>query len=480
MRINSSASRGLPSRRGPPFLIAFYALHEPCPNEATLRAMLENAGDFVLNRLEVDTSSEGPMPLASAVTALHPDAFIVAIENTDANLIKPLFARLRLGDSSRPILVASRGRTAEEIFELLECGASDFLLSPYRAEDLVPRLHRLLCPKPKGDPQVNQIKADVGLQQIVGESPVFFAELCKLPRIASCDATVLIRGESGTGKEVFARAIHYLSPRTGQAFIPVNCGAIPAELAESELFGHRRGAFTGAVRDRMGLVAEADGGTILLDEVDSLPLAAQVKLLRFLENGEFRALGASKTDRVSVRVIAATNADLERNIQERKFREDLYYRLNVLRLVLPPLRDRLGDLPLLTRELLKKQALILGCALKPLAAAALSCMAAYRWPGNVRELENVLTRALVLSTGAEIEVEDLALPVGLQQEALGESFRALKARVIQDFERAYLQNMLDRHGGNVTHAAHAAAKNRRAFWELLRKHGLSLRRSSLP
>jgi DNA-binding NtrC family response regulator len=226
-------------------------------------------------------------------------------------------------------------------------------------------------------------------------------------------------------------------------------------------------------------VAEADGGTILLDELDSLPLAAQVKLLRFLENGEFRALGASKTDRASVRVIAATNADLERNIQERKFREDLYYRLNVLRLVLPPLRDRLGDLPLLARELLKKQALLLGCALKPLAATALSCMAAYGWPGNVRELENILTRALVFSKGAEIEVEDLALPVASQAEVRDESFRALKARVIQDFERSYLQTMLDRYAGNITRAAHAAAKNRRAFWELLRKHGLSVARASV-
>jgi len=476
LRNTSGASRDLSSRHGKPLLIAFYALDEPDPNEAILRAKLERAGNFAWSRLEMATGSEGPMPSADAVSALRPDAAIVVLGSADTTLVKALFARLRIDDPLRPILVTPHGLTADEIFQVLEYGASDFLLPPFPVEDLVPRLRRLLRTQLSRNSQVNQIKVAVGLQQIVGETPAFLAELCKLPRIASCDATVLIRGESGTGKEIFARAIHYLSQRAGGPFVPVNCGAIPTELAESELFGHRRGAFTGAVRDRIGLVAEAAGGTILLDEVDSLSLALQVKLLRFLEDGEFRPVGGSRTDRVSVRVIATTNADVERIIQERKFREDLYYRLNVLRVALPPLRERPGDLPLLASALLKKQALILDCTLKPLASAALTCMAAYRWPGNVRELENVLTRALIFSKGSEIQVEDLALPAESQGEVQGQSFRSLKARVIKDFERAYLQTMLDRYGGNITRAAHAAAKNRRAFWELLRKHGLSLHR----
>jgi two-component system, NtrC family, response regulator GlrR len=300
-------------------------------------------------------------------------------------------------------------------------------------------------------------------------------EVKKLSRIAACDAPVLIRGESGTGKEVFARAIHYLSSRSGQPFVPVNCGAIPEPLVESELFGHRRGAFTGAVKDRIGLIEEANGGTMLLDEVDALPLASQVKLLRFLQDGEFRPLGASKSARATVRVIAAGNADFEQIIHERKFREDLFYRINVLRLALPPLRDRQCDLHLLANHLLEKQALLLGCAAKPLAACARECMEVYGWPGNVRELENVLTRALVLSEGAEIQAEDLSLPMPVQRGG-DKSFRTEKARVVRAFERDYLQKMLDRHEGNITHAAQAAAKNRRAFWELLRKHGLSLDR----
>jgi len=415
------------------------------------------------------------MPSELDITALRPGAVIVALSTAETTVIEPLFARLRLGDPQRPILVAPRGLTADGISAVLSLGASDFLLPPYRAEDLVPRLRRMLHPARRRDSLVTRIQAGVGLRSIVGESPILLVEVKKLPRIAACDAPVLIRGESGTGKEVFARAIHYLGARAGHPFVPVNCGAIPEQLMESELFGHQRGAFTGAIKDRIGLVGEADGGTMLLDEVDTLPLASQVKLLRFLQDGEFRPLGASRAARATVRVIAAANADFERIIQERKFREDLYYRLNVLRLLLPPLRERREDLPLLAHHLLERQALVLGCAAKALDAGALDSMAAYQWPGNVRELENVLTRALVFSEGAEIQAEDLSLPMPLER-AGDESFRTEKARVIRAFERDYLQKMLNRYKGNITQAANGAVKNRRAFWELLRKHGLALHR----
>src|SRR5271166_1511351 len=455
-----------------PFSVGFYSLDRPDPDEAFFRAALEGAGDFVLRRLESPAGAQGLMPSASDVTSLRPGAVIIVLGTAEITVIEPLFARLRLGDPRRPILVAPRGLTADGISEVLAHGASDFLLPPYRAENLVPRLRRLLHSAPCRNQPVTRIQAAVGLRNIVGQSPALLIEVKKLPRIAACDAPVLIRGESGTGKEVFAPAIHYLSCRAGRPFVPVNCGAIPEPLVESELFGHRRGAFTGAVKDRIGLVGEADGGTMFLDEVDTLPLASQVKLLRFLQDGEFRPVGASKPARATVRVIAAANADFERIIHERKFREDLYYRINVLRLALPPLRERQGDLPLLAHHLLEKQALLLGCTAKPLSACALERMAIYRWPGNVRELENVLTRALVFSEGAEIQVEDLSLPIS--PDASGdETFRTMKARVIKDFECDYLLKILNRHEGNITRAAQAAAKNRRAFWELLRKHGLS-------
>ena len=455
-------------------LIGFCSFENVDPEEERLRAALIGAQDFIWQRLELATDPQGPMPSAVALSALCPCAVMVVLRVADMRFVEPLFARLRLNNPRLPILVVPCGLTADEISQVLALGATDFLMPPYSAESVVPRLRRLARPRRARDSQIDEIKAAVGLRQIVGESPVFLAELRKLSRIAACDASVFIRGESGTGKEVFARAIHYLSERAGQPFVPINCGAIPAELVESELFGYRRGAFTGAVQDRTGLLGEASGGTLLLDEVDSLPSAAQVKLLRFLDDGEFRPLGASKTDRANVRVIAATNADMEQKVREQKFREDLFYRLNVLKLVLPPLRERPGDLPLLARHILERQALALRCKAKPISATALDCMAAYRWPGNVRELENVLIRALVLSEGAEIEVEDLALRSGSPEPLQDGSFRTLKAQVVRDFELGYLQTMLDRHGGNITRAAHAAGKNRRAFWELLRKHGISL------
>ena len=469
-RVSISSVSALPGDKS--FRVGLYSLDRPDPEEALLCAALENSRDLAWQPLELPTGVEGWMPSEREIAALRPGTVIVVLRTAETTVIEPLFARLRLGDPERPILVAPCGLSADGISQVLSCGASDFLLPPYCAEDLLPRLRRLLHPARGRDPLVNRIQAGVGLRNIVGKSPILLAEVKKLPRIATCDAPVLIRGESGTGKEVFARAIHYLGSRAGHPFVPVNCGAIPEPLVESELFGHRRGAFTGAVKDRTGLLEEADGGTLLLDEVDALPLASQVKLLRFLQDGEFRPLGASRPGRASVRIIAAGNADFEQIIHERKFREDLYYRINVLRLALPPLRERHGDLHLLARHLLEKQALLLGCRAKPLAPSALECMAVYRWPGNVRELENVLTRALVLSEGAEIQTEDLSLPTLVERSA-NESFRTEKARVVRAFERHYLQKMLDRHQGNITHAAQAAAKNRRAFWELLRKHGLS-------
>ena len=460
-------------------LIGFCSFDKIECEEPCLRAAVEQDGDFAWSRLQLEAGAQGPTPVKSEINALRPAAVIVLLGTADTAVVEPLFARLRLDNPKMPILVASRGLNADGISEVLSQGATDFLLPPYRADDLLPRLRRMLQAARGDVPLIARIRAGVGIRGIVGESPVFVAEVSKLVRIAPCNAPVLIRGESGTGKEVFARAIHYLGARAGQPFVPVNCGAIPEQLVESELFGHQRGAFTGAFKDRIGLVGEADGGTMFLDEVDTLPLASQVKLLRFLQDGEFRALGASKPARATVRVIAAANTDFERIIRERKFREDLYYRINVLRLALPPLRERQGDLPLLAHHLLAKQALLLGCRAKPLTAYALECMEIYQWPGNVRELENVLTRALVFSEGAEIQAEDLSLPISAEKSG-EESFRTEKARVIQVFERDYLQKMLDRHGGNITHAAQGAVKNRRAFWELLRKHGFLPEQKRFP
>jgi two-component system, NtrC family, response regulator GlrR len=321
------------------------------------------------------------------------------------------------------------------------------------------------------DHSVAQFKEKIGLRQIIGESPLLLRQLERVPRFARCDATVLISGESGTGKEIFARALHYLSPRAGRPFVPVNCGALPDNLVESEIFGHKRGAFTGAATDQPGLIHEAEGGTLFLDEIDGLTRTAQVKLLRFLQDGEYREVGSQQLAHADVRVIAATNADCSQLVRAGSFREDLFYRLNVLSLALPALRERRGDIVLLADHILEMHRAGANGAPKKLSLAALNGLLGHSWPGNVRELENVLRRALILCDRDTIERSDLNLPDdGTTGEDL--SFQQTKSRVVQRFEHDFLETVLRAHDGNITRAARAVKKNRRAFWELLRKHGL--------
>jgi DNA-binding NtrC family response regulator len=299
------------------------------------------------------------------------------------------------------------------------------------------------------------------------------AAIRQISKFASCDATVLLNGETGTGKEMFARAIHYLSPRAANPFIPVNCGAIPAELVENELFGHEPGAFTGAAAATRGLIAEAEGGTLFLDEIDTLPLQTQVKLLRFLQDYSYRPLGARKLCGANIRIIAASNAKLENAMRAGRFRADLLYRINALSLTLPPLRERRQDIPLLARHFAAECARGMKLPAKEISPAALRKLMSYYWPGNVRELQNIIQRAMVLVEDNVIRPMDIALP-GQAKLMEAESFKTLKARVVEDFERSYLQELLAEHDGNITRAARAADKNRRALWELLRKHQIHL------
>jgi len=316
-------------------------------------------------------------------------------------------------------------------------------------------------------PQPSEEKS--GLPQLLGESPAFLAEIRKIPLLAQCDVNVLISGETGTGKELCARAIHYLSPRAGRPFIAVNCGAIPVELVENELFGHERGAFTDASTAQGGLIHEAEGGTLFLDEIACLPLLAQVKLLRFLQDKEYRRLGSTKTQQGDVRVVAAMNIDLEEAVREGKLRQDLYYRLNIIPLVLPPLRERREDIPLLARYFLAKYAAKLNKYVTDCSPDVMQLLVLYEWPGNVRELEHTIERAVVLSEQAVIHKADIILP-RVAAAAHQDSFQEAKAKVIARFERTYIQGLLLAHQGNITKAARAAQKNRRAFWQLMRKH----------
>jgi DNA-binding NtrC family response regulator len=336
---------------------------------------------------------------------------------------------------------------------------------------LLPRLRRLQPLARANGSDHGQFKERLGLKQFVGESPALTEAIMLIPKLARSDASVFITGETGTGKEMFARALHYLSSRSGRPFIPVNCGAIPAELVENELFGHERGAFTGASATTRGLIHEADGGTLFLDEIDCLPLQTQVKLLRFLQDRTYRPLGSRQLCEANLRIVAASNARIEEAIQAGKFRSDLYYRINVLTLKLPPLRERKEDIPLLAEHFIAKFSREADLSATRISPAALQKLLCHDWPGNVRELENVIQRAVVLSEQHAIRSEDIVLPAAPDILELA-SFKALKSRVVLNFEKNYLQRMLADHQGNITRAAKAASKDRRAFWQLLRKHKL--------
>ena len=433
----------------------------------SLETLLGEAKGFKFSRLEYRAET-GIKPHAAGFG--NPEVVVAMLGAFQATNMELFFASLQRPFPHRPVLVTTTHPGTFDFFRVLEMGASDFLLPPLRRSELLARLMRLSGVTRCSDALVQKLKEDIGLKHIIGESPAFLDQVRCVPRFARCDAPVLISGESGTGKEIFARAIHYLSPRADRPFVPVNCGALPENLVESEIFGHKRGAFTGAASDQPGLIREAEGGTLFLDEIDCLTPPAQVKLLRFLQDGEYRSVGSHQILRANIRVIAAANADFSHLVRSGKFREDLFYRLNVLSLTLPPLRERRGDILLLTHDFLEKQAAITDGRPKKLSLAALNRLFSHSWPGNVRELQNVLTRAIVLSDRDSIEPSDLDLPDSFAAEY--QSFRAMKSRAVQRFEHDFLATVLHAHDGNITRAAFAVKKNRRAFWQLLRKHGL--------
>ncbi|HEY5707707.1 MAG TPA: sigma-54 dependent transcriptional regulator [Terrimicrobiaceae bacterium] len=440
----------------------------------TVEALLREAPGFTCGRYGYEFASEIKFLEPVPRVVFDPDVVVITFHAIQADELEGLFARLSRIFPARPVLVIPTALESFDVLEILEMGASDFLLPPLRRSELFPRVIRqaLLTRRTR----LEKFTRHPGLKEIIGEGPALLQQLRRVPRFARCDATVLISGESGTGKEIFARAIHSLSPRAKLPFVPVNCGAIPEHLIESEIFGHKRGAFTGAVSDRQGLIHESEGGTLFLDEVDSLTCHAQVKLLRFLQEGEYRPVGSQKMIHANVRVVAAANANFDQIVQEGKFREDLFYRLNVLQLTLPPLRERRADIPLLVRHFLDQQASLTNEPPKRLSPAALNRVLSYSWPGNVRELQNVLTRAYLLSDHPAIQVFDLSLPDADRATEDG-SFQSMKSQVVERFEREFLEAVLRVHDGNITHAARSVKKNRRAFWELLRKHDL-LRGSS--
>jgi DNA-binding NtrC family response regulator len=367
---------------------------------------------------------------------------------------------------------------AEADGELLSAAAEavdDFALWPVRALELRQRVARILGPAACDPDAVRlQLLEEAGLANLVGRDPAFLEVIGRIPLIARTAGPVLITGETGTGKEVCARAIHHLGRRRSFPFIPVDCGAIPENLVENELFGHVRGAYTDARRDQRGLVAMAEGGTLFLDEVDSLSPAAQAKLLRFLQERTYRPLGAERFQQADVSVVAATNRDLRALVRDGRFREDLYFRLDVMRLHMPALRARRGDIPILARHLVNVLCAENGTPRKTLSAAAVRRLEGHDWPGNVRELLAVLQSAIVFCAGTQILPSHLFPPAtSSPSEPAGASFRKARAFAIEIFERSYVVDLLRKHRGNVTRSAQEAQKDRRAFGKLIKKYRIN-------
>ena len=414
-----------------------------------------------------------PSAFTDLVFRTRPDLCVLVFCAPLVGRVGPIFRRLKSALGAAPTIAVTDACEPEAMLKLLTLGVADFITLPLNPSDIYPRIWRFL-ESAREEPTTRSLKETLGLKQLVGHSTSFLEQIKKISVVAKTDATVLILGETGTGKELCARAVHYLSQRAGLPFVPVNCGAIPQDLVENELFGHEAGAFTGASGAKAGLIREAQGGTLFLDEIDCLPLQTQAKLLRFLQEREYRPLGSSKTVSADVRVLAASNSDLNERVRAGKLRQDLFYRLNVIPVVLPALRDRPQDIVLLANHFAAKYADAFGKPVPSFSLDAQQLLLCYQWPGNVRELEHTIERAVIFG-GDTIRGCDLSLP---RERADGrqESFQQMKARAVAQFEKACIQALLLAHEGNITRAAKAAQKNRRAFFELIRKHRIDARR----
>jgi DNA-binding NtrC family response regulator len=363
-----------------------------------------------------------------------------------------------------------------ELLQIAAEGVDDFLLHPLHEGELERRVIRLLGHQPSRTEDVRaNLIGELSLRQMVGKAPAFRQALARVGLFANSDAPVLLTGETGTGKDLCARLLHGLSKRRNGPFIPVDCGGIPEHLFESELFGHTRGAFTDAHQEQKGLVALAEGGILFLDEVDSLSPALQGKILRLLQERTYRPLGSAHFQSANLRVVAATNRNLDGLVRDKLFREDLYFRLNVLRLHLPPLRQRREDIALLARHFVEELCVMGGARKKVFSPASLRKLEGYKWPGNVRELANTIQRAIFAAEGTQITSAHIDFSsFETNVEAASQTFRSAKMVAIEKFEREYLEQLLEKHGGNITRAAIEAGKDRRAFGRLVKKHRIKL------
>ncbi len=385
----------------------------------------------------------------------------------------------RQHDPNLAVLMITAFPTVETAVQSMKLGAADYITKPFLPEDLLATVQRLLEAKELREENrllQRQVDRTGVFGEIIGASQVMQRVLDMIERVAETDVDVLIVGETGTGKELVARALHQRSRRGKKRFVPVDCGAIPEDLLESELFGHERGAFTGAHTRSMGLLEFADKGTFFLDEIAELPLRLQTKLLRALQERRIRRVGGTDELDVDVRVVSATSRDLEVMMEKEQFRSDLFYRVNVSRIDLPPLRDRTGDIPLLVAHFLDRYAREMGKSVSEVDPEVMEIFSAYQWPGNIRELQNVIKRSLTMATGAKLATGDLpdalVTSAGEASSQKGDGFFDLRREQAAKFERDYLANLLQQCGGDVSQAAREAQLPRGTFYRFLKKHDL--------
>jgi len=427
---------------------------------------------------EITVADNGEAALELANTnGQSPDLILCDVRMPGVNGLQFL-ERYRTSNGRALVIMMSAYEDDEGVIEAMRRGAYDFIAKPFRADQLLLTIRKAV-ERERLRQAVEQLQEELSALRapsgIVGRGSAIQQVLAVAGKVARHPSTVLITGESGTGKELIARYIHAGSPRAEAPMVAVNCGAIPENLLESELFGHAKGAFTGATAEKRGLFEEADGGTLFLDEIGELPPPLQVKLLRALQEGEIRRVGDNSDRAVDVRVVAATARDLEADVGAGRFRADLYYRINVVRLHLPPLRDRRQDIPELVRHFIQLYGRRLGLSVNAVSPAAMRLLMEYAWPGNVRELENVIERSLVMAEGTQIEVEQLPAPIrspGAAAVPLRDDLDLSIKRQTAALERGLIRSALERTGGNRTRAAKLLELSHRALLYKIREYGL--------
>lgn len=386
-----------------------------------------------------------------------------------------IYEAIRDVNASVPVIVLTGYGSADEAANAIKMGCTDYLRKPVTLDELRFRIEKARR-QHEVEVQVASLRAELkrtsASRTIVGSSVAIRLVLAKIAMVAKSDASVLITGETGTGKELVARAIHENSDRASYPFIAVACAAIPHPLLEGQLFGHKKGAYTGADRDQEGLIALAHRGALFLDEVGDIDITSQVKLLRVLETGELRPLGDKRVHKVDIRLIAATNRDLEKAINEEHFRADLFYRLNVFPIHLPPLRDRGEDIPLLVSHFAELHGPVLCGHAKTFSPGAVQKLMAYKWPGNVRELENKVRQAMLVAPGDAVGPSAIDLPVKVKTSG-SRRFRDAKNEAVAVFERQYVEELLTESGGVISEAARLAGLDRKNFWLLMKKHDVN-------